>query len=533
VSSAASNRAYRASFLIACLALAAFDVVGCHSVCPRGTKSIGSFCKTDSDGDAAVADGSMVSEGDGADSRDDSRSSAAAAGGTSSAANAIKANSAGSHSAGVDQSGSSLAGASAGIASSAGGAVSVPPAGHAGPGSNGGAGSGATQPMAHCGNGVREGSELCDGDCPTSCASSNDCVPQVLVGSASSCDAQCTLHEITECAAGDRCCPTGCTHATDNDCSSSCGDGVVDENEKCEPNSTDRPCPSVADCDDNDSCTVDMFTGSASACSAQCAHMPITRAGSSDGCCPKGADATSDVDCEPKCGNGVVEPGETCDGSCPRSCDDGNPCTTDSLQNSGCKVACINTRIGTGTANACGGCNALPHPKGGSCSIGTGECADSGMYECAGSDDVTCQPTTTTRPAERCDGADNDCDGVTDEDAPCAAGTTCKNGSCIATLYQRCTTDSDCGSSEYCAGFCTQRCSNVDATGPASGCSQPPGSAGVTCSPRSGSTTSGACVVKCAWMPGDDPATVDCPKGLTCLYGLCAVCTSPSTGPGC
>jgi hypothetical protein len=33
-----------------------------------------------------------------------------------------------------------------------------------------------------------------------------------------------------------------------------------------------------------------------------------------DGCCPAGADAVSDLDCDPVCGNGIVESGEECDG---------------------------------------------------------------------------------------------------------------------------------------------------------------------------------------------------------------------------
>ena len=48
---------------------------------------------------------------------------------------------------------------------------------------------------------------------------------------------------------------------------------------------------------------------------------------------------------EPVCGNGVVEPPELCDGDCPTSCDDGDPCTTDSLVGSGCDRQCIHTRV--------------------------------------------------------------------------------------------------------------------------------------------------------------------------------------------
>ncbi|MBN1275590.1 DUF4038 domain-containing protein [Candidatus Woesearchaeota archaeon] len=47
-----------------------------------------------------------------------------------------------------------------------------------------------------------------------------------------------------------------------------------------------------------------------------------------------------------ECGNGRVEPPETCDGNCPTSCDDGNPCTTDTMTGSPdeCNVACAHTQ---------------------------------------------------------------------------------------------------------------------------------------------------------------------------------------------
>lgn len=40
------------------------------------------------------------------------------------------------------------------------------------------------------------------------------------------------------------------------------------------------------------------------------------------------------------CGNRVVDPGESCDGNCPTSCDDGDPCTVDTLEGEQCAVAC-------------------------------------------------------------------------------------------------------------------------------------------------------------------------------------------------
>ena len=87
---------------------------------------------------------------------------------------------------------------------------------------------------AVCGNGLVEAPELCDGDCPTSCASDTACATTVLVGSASSCDAECVATPITEAIDGDGCCPAGTTSATDNDCAAECGNGVVEGSEECD-----------------------------------------------------------------------------------------------------------------------------------------------------------------------------------------------------------------------------------------------------------------------------------------------------------
>ena len=49
-------------------------------------------------------------------------------------------------------------------------------------------------------------------------------------------------------------------------------------------------------------------------CNAECSHVEVTNASSNDGCCPKGANANTDNDCKPVCGNNVHEGDEQCDG---------------------------------------------------------------------------------------------------------------------------------------------------------------------------------------------------------------------------
>lgn len=82
--------------------------------------------------------------------------------------------------------------------------------------------------QAACNNSVLDPGETCDppGSCPTSCADSGDvCSPNVLVGNAATCTAQCQQQLITACKNSDGCCPQGCTAATDNDCGGGGGGG--------------------------------------------------------------------------------------------------------------------------------------------------------------------------------------------------------------------------------------------------------------------------------------------------------------------
>lgn len=194
-----------------------------------------------------------------------------------------------------------------------------------------------------CGDGVITGGETCDPkapeSCPTKCDDGDPCTADKLMGSASQCNAVCVHTPVTALKGGDQCCPKGGTAVTDSDCAPVCGNRVVEPGETC-----DGQCP--ATCEDRDPCTADVMAGTGMECSATCMHAPITAAKSGDGCCPSGQNSTSDGDCKPVCGNGVVESGETCDGNCPASCDDGDPCTNDQTVGSGCNVTCSHAAIG-------------------------------------------------------------------------------------------------------------------------------------------------------------------------------------------
>lgn len=225
-----------------------------------------------------------------------------------------------------------------------------------------------------CGDGVVSLSEKCDigipadwpGACPTACPPLIDCVARELSGS--NCQAECVVLAPL-CMDGDGCCPADCTSLNDADCSRRCGDGVVQasEAETCEPQSAAAPCATAADCEDDDPCTEDVLVGSEANCNATCSHAAITNVVSGDGCCPSGANANSDGDCAPACGNGVREADEECDG--------GDDCDADCKRTlTPAQMACL-SMIDEEIGNDCDHCSCM-------------QCADARL-DCVASGDAT------------------------------------------------------------------------------------------------------------------------------------------------
>jgi hypothetical protein len=204
-----------------------------------------------------------------------------------------------------------------------------------------------------CGNGVVEAGESCDKNCPRSCPPSpSACLKSALAGDAATCTARCALTRVATCSPTvDGCCPDGCTHATDADCSPTCGDGVVQSanGETCDiAIAAGKPGACPTSCADGLACTTDELVG-AGTCQAACLHLLVLEARAGDGCCPQGADASLDPDCPPLCGNAVVEPpGETCDygigmTACPSTCLGDNACTNVRLEGVAgtCNARCV------------------------------------------------------------------------------------------------------------------------------------------------------------------------------------------------
>jgi cysteine-rich repeat protein len=208
-----------------------------------------------------------------------------------------------------------------------------------------------------CGDAVMSGNERCDtaitegpGACPTRCVAQTACDPVTLEGVG--CQAHCVKHSVTKAQPGDGCCPVGATAATDSDCKTDCGNGVVEPGETCDFKSG---CPV---CESADRCMLVTSKGSAATCDLECSVKLVTACRSGDGCCPTGCRRDTDSDCSASCGDGKVDSSafETCEpGSatpCATSCDDKNGCTRDEMTGSPdtCNVQCSHWQITALTA---------------------------------------------------------------------------------------------------------------------------------------------------------------------------------------
>ncbi|HII71842.1 TPA: hypothetical protein HA265_03750 [Candidatus Woesearchaeota archaeon] len=112
---------------------------------------------------------------------------------------------------------------------------------------------------------------------------------------------------------GDKICNGKENCVTCKDCA--CKDGAICYNKQCK-----KPaCMKDEDCADGDPCTVDKcyFAGNPN---AYCSDEVITKRDNDDGCCPKGARAELDMDCESVCGDGWCEFPED-ESSCLKDCE--------------------------------------------------------------------------------------------------------------------------------------------------------------------------------------------------------------------
>jgi hypothetical protein len=189
--------------------------------------------------------------------------------------------------------------------------------------------------VGRCGNGVVDSYELCDvaiaqgkpGACPDGCSGQDNCQRHTLIGRG--CDAHCEDVPIRALIPGDGCCPEGASPDSDSDCVATCGNGVREAGERCDPPET---CASREDCVSHDACQTAHYSGDAAHCTASCTLMPQQACVGGDGCCPPGCTSEHDSDCPttadtPRCTENCGMPAPTADcqkmhagGSC-ETCD--------------------------------------------------------------------------------------------------------------------------------------------------------------------------------------------------------------------
>jgi hypothetical protein len=347
--------------------------------------------------------------------------------------------------------------------------------------------------QAACDNGVRESGETCDplSACPTACPA-NECQLRKLTNPGT-CKALCVDdRKQTTCQGGDDCCPPGCNSGNDSDCGIVCGNSIKESGETCDPlSSCPQSCPAMG-------CQLRELRN-AGTCKATCENTRTqTACAGGDDCCPSACHNNNDSDCDPRCGNGVVERNETCE---PQS-----ECTR---RQTACKSDRDNIRTGRGNPNQC-----------------TFEC-DESQRRC-GDPDGQC-------PAH-CNGNDPDCKRANGADCTAASqclSNRCTDGRCCTEACARCekctggggtcqlpagvrVCGNECKTINECCDSCNGQCQTCNPS-----MNRCVGTSGGACNNNTGTCRNGACEPNCMPARGCELPNQPCMNGRTDCNGTC------------
>jgi len=366
----------------------------------------------------------------------------------------------------------------------------------------------------------------------------NDGNPAIFPGAPEECngaddDCSGTCDDLFTCCSGESgTCMTSCGTTGMRVCSATCSWGVCSPPaEEC--NGVDDDCNGAAD---------DIFAcvqGASEPCTTTCGTMGSRVC---DSACAWGS-------CTP--------PMETCNGrddDCDMMVDEGFSCVRGST--APCMTTCGTT--GTRTCNAScnlGACQPPPEACNGiddNCNgmiDETVECTAGAMRSCMTTCGTTGSQTCSamcvwpacTPPAEACNGADDDCDGLIDEGFTCVPGAmgSCTT-SCGTTGTRTCTAACAWGACTPPAEACNGRDDDCDTM-----CDETfaccAGSSG-SCMTSCGTTGSRTCTASCGWSacspPAetcngvDDDCNMVCDDGFACCSGATGTCTTACGSTG-
>ena len=179
-----------------------------------------------------------------------------------------------------------------------------------------------------------------------------------------------------------------------------------------------------------------------------------------------------------------------------------------------------------GVDDNCDGVTDEGFSVGAACSLGVGVCAASGTLGCAVSGTATvCSAVAGSPSAEVCDGLDNDCDGTTDNGGSTLCSTAIAGVACITSstaTFCGCAVDADCGAST--SGRICDSTLRTCIDGCAAGAGRNGCPSGRFCS--SSTSANGTCTTTCNF---DSDCVAVTPTLPFCLAGApsqCVECTS-------